>query len=376
MGKDLKGKELGTGINQRKDGYYVGRYTTNEGKRVQKLFTKLRDCKKWVADSQYEDERFKTDIPEDITLSEWYEYWITAKKRTVRIGTYERLSTVYRLHIKPYIANKPLKNITAMDCQKLLNKMADDGYKSKTICLVKIVLHNMFDYACQNDALTKNPCNKSVKWDIGEPSSERKALTIDQQKTFLNAIFGHKHELYYRFALQTGLRAGEIIGLEWEDVDLKRKTIVVSRTRRFVSAEKGWRTGEPKTKSGARVVPLTSEAVRILEQKKREALKLQNIKPEWRNTVFLNGNGEPASNGSLDTGIYAVCKKAGIPAASMHILRHTFATRCIEGGMNAKTLQVILGHSDISMTMNIYVHMTDEQKMKEICNVENALKII
>jgi hypothetical protein len=86
--------------------------------------------------------------------------------------------------------------------------------------------------------------------------------------------------------------------------------------------------------------------------------------------------GSPIKNSTYDTALFKICDKVGIPRFSMHILRHTFATRCIEGGMKSKTLQMILGHSNIGITMNLYVHTTEEEKIKEIQMVEDALKVI
>ena len=87
MGKDLKGKELGKGISQRKDGYYVGRYTSKNGRRIQKLFLKAKECQKWLADNQYSDEHSNIDFPQDMIVSAWYDYWISIKEKTVRPNT-------------------------------------------------------------------------------------------------------------------------------------------------------------------------------------------------------------------------------------------------------------------------------------------------
>ena len=96
---------------------------------------------------------------------------------------------------------------------------------------------------------------------------------------------------------------------------------------------------------------------------------------EWREYVFLCRKGTPIKNSTYDTALYKICNKAGIKPFAMHILRHTFATRCIEGGMKPKTLQKILGHSNIGITMNLYVTTTDDEKQKEIELVENTLML-
>lgn len=97
---------------------------------------------------------------------------------------------------------------------------------------------------------------------------------------------------------------------------------------------------------------------------------------EWSAFVFLCRKGTPIKNSTYDTALFKICDKAQIPRFSMHVLRHTFATRCIEGSMKPKTLQIILGHSNIGITMNLYVHTTEEEKLKEIELVANTLNVV
>ena len=105
-------------------------------------------------------------------------------------------------------------------------------------------------------------------------------------------------------------------------------------------------------------------------------VKIKVIPMEWADQVFLYRKGEPVKNSTYDTALFKICDKVGIKRFSMHVLRHTFATRCIEAGMMPKTLQKILGHSNIGITMNLYVHITEDEKHKEIELVAGALKVI
>lgn len=162
---------------------------------------------------------------------------------------------------------------------------------------------------------------------------------------------GQSYENQYRFILQTGLRTGELVGLKWEDIDFEKKTLTISRSMEFRYKVGEWRVGPPKSKSGYRTIPLTDEAIRILKAQKEK-------------------------NSTYDTALFKICDKVGIKRFSMHVLRHTFATRCIEAGMLPKTLQKILGHSNIGITMNLYVHITEEEKLKEINIVAEALKVV
>ena len=119
----------------------------------------------------------------------------------------------------------------------------------------------------------------------------------------------------------------------------------------------------------------TDEAIRILKAQKEKNSKLKVTKMEWKDQVFLCRKGEPVKNSTYDTALFKICDKVGIKRFSMHVLRHTFATRCIEGGMLPKTLQKILGHSNIGITMNLYVHITEEEKQKEIDLVAKILNV-
>lgn len=134
-----------------------------------------------------------------------------------------------------------------------------------------------------------------------------------------------------------------------------------------------WRIGEPKSKSGYRDVSLTEEAITILKDPKEKLKTIKAINMQFSELVFLCRKGEPTKNAAYDTSLFELCDKAGIDRFSMHVLRHTFATRCIEGNMRPKTLQVILGHSNVGIAMNLYVHVTEDEKAKE---VENALKVV
>lgn len=234
---------------------------------------------------------------------------------------------------------------------------------------------NMLEFAKENDVILSNPCKKSVKSDMGKPSQKKEALTIDIQKKFLEYATGRSYENQYRFILQTGLRTGELVGLKWEDVDFEKKTVKIQRSMEYRHSVGEWRIGEPKSKSGYRTIPLTDESIRILIAQKEKNGCIKVIQKEWSDFIFLSRKGEPVKNSAYDTALFKICEKAGINKFSMHVLRHTFATRCIEGGMMPKTLQKILGHSNIGITMNLYVHITEDEKQKEINKVSCALNV-
>lgn len=140
------------------------------------------------------------------------------KKRTVRPNTVRNYTERYGRNIDPVIGKLLLSEVRTIQCQAIMNKMADEGYRTSTIYQARITLYNMLDYAYQNDVIMKNPCNGMVKSDIGKPSQKKEALTLERQKKFVKGIEGNTYEYQYKFLLQTGLRTGEIVGLKWSDI--------------------------------------------------------------------------------------------------------------------------------------------------------------
>lgn len=311
-----------------------------------------------------------------MTVKAWFDYWISMKKRSVRPNTVRNYTERFERNINPVIGKLLLSEVKPIQCQLIMNRMADEGYRTTTIYQTRIALYNMLDYAYQNDVIMKNPCNGMVKSDIGKPSQKKEALTLDQQRKFVKGIEGNAYENQYKFLLQTGLRTGELVGLKWADIDFANRTMTINRSMEYRYSVGEWRVGEPKSKSGYRTIPLTDEAIEILKRQKQKNAGFKVIPMEWAEYIFLCKKGTPVKNSTYDTMLFKRCEKIGIPRFSMHVLRHTFATRCIEAGMKPKTLQTILGHSNIGITMNLYVHTTEDEKQKEIERIAASLKVV
>lgn len=375
MGKDLKGKELGVGISQLQDGRYIGRFTSKTGKRVQKYFHKLQECKKWIADARFGDEHGNALFADSPTADAWFEYWIDeVKGESIRESTRKRYKSHWKNIFSPVIGEMELRDIKPVHCQRALNKLNAD-HKVSSIKVYRTLAKYMFSCAVENGIILKNPVTRSVQPTGGKKVEKREALTVQEQKDFLEAAKKSAYYNEYAFVLQTGLRVGELIALKWLDVDFKKNCIHVKRSASY-QGKSGFAFSEPKTVSGIRDIPLTAEALRILHDQKEKASANKVVDIKYSDFVFISRNGKLTSARSYDAGINFVCKNAGIRHISMHILRHTFATRCIEANMRAKTLQAILGHSKIEMTMNLYVHVTDDSKAEEMRSAEQKLKLV
>ena len=374
MGKDLKGKELGVGISQRADGIYTGRFTTRCGKRKQKYFRKLQECRAWMAEARFEDEHGNVFFSDAPAVDVWFRYWLDeVKGDSIRITSRQRYETAWGNHVSAVIGNMELKDVKPIHCQKILNDL-NENHRVSTIKFTRTLMVSVFECAVENELIQQNP-RRSAKVTGGEQAEKRVALTIEEQRLFLTEA--QKSTYYNGFALvlQTGLRVGELIALQWSDVDFRNRKLHVRRSAAEVKGE-GFLFGNPKAESGTREIPLTEEAIRILRQQKEwnSQQKVSNI--QYAEYVFINSNGTLIQKAAYNRGIYTVCDRAGIRRFSIHLLRHTFATRCIESGMQPKTLQTILEHSKIEITMNLYVHVTEDHKTREMEMIEQKLRLV
>lgn len=185
--------------------------------------------------------------------------------------------------------------------------------------------------------------------------------------------------------LETGLRTSELIGLTWDAIDWKKRTLTVNKTLEYRHKQGDWRAGPPKTKQSYRTIPLTDKAYRILKScyDERDGRKESEVLDQvleymdrrsgemkcliMRDLVFVNWRtGQPAKNSSYDTHLYKLCDEAGIRRFCMHALRHTYATRAIESGMPPKVLQRLLDHASIKTTMDRYVHVADDSMVSAV----------
>lgn len=375
MGKDLKGRDLGVGIYQRQDGLYSARYTNKLGKRKEKYFKKLQECRQWLADARFFDQHSDLSAGEDMTVDAWFQYFINdIKGNTIRPNTSRNYKERYNRNIKECIGRMLLSDVKPIHCQDVLNRMAS-SYAESTIYQTRITLYTMFEAAVENEILVRNPVKKSVKIPECRKAKKTRALTVEEQKLFLDTAWGTSNYIQFAFLLQTGLRTGELIGLRWSDIDFDEEIIHIQRSMEYRHSTGEWRIGPPKSKSGYRDIPMTSECKRLLLMQKEKLKGLRLINKDFADCVFLCRKGEPTKNSAYDTTLFKLADKAGIPRFSMHVLRHTYATRCIEAGMRPKTLQLLLGHSNIGITMNLYVHVTDDEKKKEVERIERMLNV-
>ena len=390
MGKNLKGKDCGKGIYQRKDGLYSARFVDRAGKRHEKYFQTLPEARNWIEDAKYADKHDDVFVATDTTVDEWFEFWIENIVGDLAPNTLRNYRERYVRNIQPVIGKMLIANVKPMHCKKVFIQM-DADYAGSTIRQAYITMGTMFKAAKMNDLIAKHPMDGVRFSKPVRAVDDIHYLTREEQRLFLETARRSHNYNQYALILETGLRTGEMIGLTWDAIDFERRTLTINKTLEFRHAQKVWRAGPPKTQQSYRTIPLTDKAYDILKEvwdsrsdRKESPLLSQTLEYMDRRTgvtsrlvmrdlVFINWRtGEPAKNSSYDTHRYKLCDEAGIKRFCMHALRHTYATRAIERGMQPKVLQKLLGHASIKTTMDRYVHVTDDSMAKAVLQFERA----
>ena len=398
---DNKGRILKTGESQRKDGRYQFQYTDFIGKRhciydmnLSKLREKEKKILKDLADG------IRSMDSKKITLIDLVEIYLE-NHRSIREATEISYRKIFNLHIKDsFIGKKPICNIKNSDMLKFYNGLLDKGLSSGYLHIMNAFLSPAFDLAVDNDLIRKNPCNNIMTKLEKTEKIPKKAMTLEEQRCFLNFLSKSKRFNPYlplfTILLGTGLRIGECLGLTWKEVDFENKLIYVTHTLRYDNYGDGskFHISEPKTESGKRIIPMIEEVQKAF----------QNI---WNKNIILGGSGDFTVDGYQDF-VFLTRKKRRLympntisqmltrivnsyndeeriiaaaenreplllPHLTPHIMRHTFCTRFCENETNVKVIQEIMGHRDIKVTMNIYSHVTLD---KAKCCMENMEKVL
>ena len=391
MGKDLKGKELGKGLGQRKDKYYYAKYSYH-GKKGQQSFHTLVEAKNWRQEQLYlcRHPELRTATSPDMTVDAWFNRWLKDVVGNRAPNTLRNYRERYEHNVQPFIGSMLLRDVKPMDCQMILNAMESD-YAGSTIRQTYMTMGTFFKSAKDNGFIDRHPMDGVRYTKPVRAVDDIHFLTVDEQKRFLEAAKGSHNYAQYALILETGLRTGEMIGLTWDAIDWEKRTLTVNKTLEFRYKQDEWRAGPPKTESSYRTIPLTDTAYDILRiiydtrEYRNESNGLSTVltfmdrktgqkrKLVMRDLVFINWRtGMPAKNSSYDTHLYKLCDDAGIKRFCMHALRHTYATRAIESGMQPKVLQKLLGHASITTSMNRYVHVTDDSMKKAVAQFAKA----
>lgn len=290
------------------------------------------------------------------TLNDGIDDWLIQKKLVVKESTYARYCSIVNVHIRPILGNIRLSYLTYEKIVQFINIQTEfrknKALTNRTIRDILVVLKQILNYL-------------EIHYKIISPKPEKKEISIlnkDEQKKLESYLMTHINPDYLGIllSLYAGLRIGEVCALRWKDIDLKERKIHINHTiMRIQSSTTAHKTkiimGEPKTIQSKRTIPIPSCLLSIL----------RNLKSYDEDYVLTNTNQfiEPRT---YYNHYLKVIKLLKIKNCKFHTLRHTFATRCIELGFDPKTLCEILGHADIKITLSLYVHPSDDMKIKSM----------
>lgn len=387
MGKDLKGKELGKGIRQNKNGRYEARYVDRFGNRKSVYGTSRVEIRNKLQEALKENIE-RESVKKRMTVKQWYDKWMMIYKApAVRPNTKRHYEHIFNAHILPELGDMYVEEVRQIHIKNLINVLDKNGYQWETQNKVRILLVDMFNIAVENEYALRNPA-KGVRLAKNKPN-DRVVLSIEQQKDFFECSAGTFYDNLFTVAVNTGLRPGEICALEESDLDFINRTISVTKTLLYQKfdgdSSKEFHIGDPKTHSSIRTVPMNSKCEEALKKQLRikQMLSVKYKKAgEFSKLIFVTKFNTPVCSSVLNDAIKRIIEEINLqrddtelfPVFSAHTFRHTFATRCIESGILPKTVQKYLGHATLQMTMDLYVHVTDDFKKEELKKLDSMFE--
>ena len=344
-----------------------------------------------------------SSFPCDFTMDQWFQIWLNDYKiNNVKPTTRQIYEDLYKCQIKQPLGSLPISQIRSLHIQRMYNQFMSKGLSSKYLHNVNAVLYNLFDVAVRNDLIAKNPCDGVIKPPID--AIERRVLTSQEQIRFLRFIRQNRWSFYeptLTVLLGTGLRVGELLALNWEDINFEQKTISVTKTLVYVKDRNTkkfhFAIQTPKTKHGKRIIPLQRDVALALRRQQKNQAEIHaqgkwSPHPGFERLVFTGRTGQPQQRGAVQGMLNKIVKainteekrlaeKEGREPVLMdhlhpHALRHSFATRCFEVDMPIKTVQTLLGHASIQMTMDLYTHVSEQKMLEDMQKLDQVFSSV
>ena len=358
------------GVYIDKNGLYQCRFTVN-GKRYAVYGHSLNECREKESEKRKQIKDGINSKPrKEWTVSDFFGRWIEAKRDTVKETTLlynrNRFKSIEKRTVYGQAFGKmKLSAVKTQDIRELQNGLKEE-YSTNTINQIMAMLSSMFKTAVNERYLIWNPCDEIRFLKRNEPKARdtiHRALSVEETGRFLDAARESWFYNLYVFLLHTGCRIGEAGALLPGDID--NSGIRVCRT--ITQAENGGFIIGKDTKTGAgkRFIPLDDEARAAINRQKAVNMAFDKV-IDLQQPVFRTTYGALLIAITVNRDIAKCCQAAGMERFTVHAFRDTFATRCVESGMQPKVLQDIMGHSDINMTMNLYAHSMDESKMDQL----------
>lgn len=391
--KDGKGRVLRKGEHYRKtDGRYSYIYTDPLGKQhtiYAKSLVTLRQKEESLIKDQMDG--LNVYVAGNADVNFLFDRYISTKSE-LRSSTYSNYLYTWNHFIRDTFGKKKVKDVKYSDVlffySDLINKQ---GLQINTLENINTVLRPSFQLAVRDDIIRKNPIDGAyaeVKKRNGGSRKRKRALTVQQQRAFINYVaenpFFYKWYPFFTFLLGTGCRIGEAIGIRWDDVDLEKRLIDINHSLTYYqraddSFKCEFRVSKPKTEAGIRTIPMMKQVYDVLkdeyERQEVEGFCVANV-DGMTNFIFSNRFETPHNPAAVNRAIKRIvdahnaeeevkAKKEKrepvmIPRFSCHIFRHTFASRFCENETNVKVIQEVMGHADVSTTMNIYAEVNQD----------------
>ena len=367
-------------IYRRKDGRWTAEISLEGGKSKFFYGKTRKEVQEKLKTALYEQQRGVLVTGPQQKVGQFLTHWLeNVHKHSIRARTYERYEEIIRLHLLPGIGHHQLQKLSPQHLQSFYTRKLEEGLSPTTVLNLHNVLHRALKTAVRWNLLARNPCDL-----VSPPRRKRfeiQPLNMQQIHQLLATARGHRLEVLFILALATGMRRGELLALKWGDLDLQQGTLQVKRILTRIPSKlpgKGFEESEPKTDKGRRSIVLPSFAVEALQQHRLRQLEAKlKAGPAWQDHdyVFCTSIGTHLNptRDVLDV-LKSFLKKAGLPNIRFHDLRHSSATMLLGMQVHPKIVQEILGHSQISMTMDIYSHVLPSMQEEVMQKINKALQ--
>lgn len=370
-------------IRQRKDGTWEARFTLGRdpgtGKQKQKSVygkTQKEVRQKMTAALADIDKGIYTE-PSKMTVGKWLDTWLEDYTGGIKEQTQAQYEQVCRVHLKPHFGAVAISAIKPHMIQKLYNDLIRTGKSSKTVKNINGVFHKALQQAVLLQYIPANPCDavqlpKMVKPDLT-------ALNENQIDSFLQIIRGTDYESILKVDLFTGMRQGEIMGLSWDRVDFEKGIITVDRQLMYDRKGKVYKFADTKTDKPRKIKPAAFVMDILKAVRKQQLQDKLKAGERWNDEgfpglVFTNHFGGHFNKTTLTHNVTRFGEKIGVDGLRFHDLRHTYAVSAIRAGDDIKTISSNLGHSTVSVTMDIYAHFTDDMRNDSADRMEQYSK--
>jgi len=336
-------------IFQNGQGVWTAQITLPDGKRKAKRSKVQREVRDWL---QTQRQTVKDNVwvsDESATLGSFLDHYLSdVLKPTVRNSTFVSYERIIRMHVKLGLGDVRLTRVTPQLVQRLYTEKLEGGLSPRSVQYLHAILHKAFEQAVKWSLVPRNVT------DLVDPPSVKRhspvVWSLDQVKQFVEAAGSNYHYALYVLALSTGLRQGELLGLQIDDLDFVNGSLQVRQSLEVVRGSGELRLSPPKTERGRRRIQIPGPALDVLKAHVRGSKRVTGY-------VFLSRTGTPILPRNIVREFKALLQVAGVPEIRFHDLRHTCATLHLMAGTNPKIVQDILGHSTITLTLDTYSHV-------------------